>query len=303
MSDADRLGDELQSRLRGLAGGAERTAVPGMADVRRRRARRQRNAALATAAAVVAVVGAATLVLQPLGDDPRLQPIGPGPSASRSTDAGGTSTLPTGTSAGPPPTSSPSTQTSASTTPVQPQNPILALDLSSLATRDELTASGVPVRSDNLGSAPGTPFIPPLCGAATWQEGYSDPLDFIGGSFSLDQGTLQLDLMSYPDAVAANAALVKLKDDARACPTVNEFLTAEVSAVGLAVGEEFVTFRLNSESSADGSVRPIWITIARTGNVLVEAVVTVDSAQADTTGNEQQTRDAAQTNVDHLLAG
>lgn len=314
MSDADRVGDELHSRLRGLARGAEQTSVPGLADVRRRQARRQRNTMLATAVAVVGVVGAAALVLQPLGDDPSIQPIGPGLTASRTAETG--TTTPS-TSATAPPSTTPSTSTSTGTStststgtstssapPVDPEEPadeILAIDLGSLVTVDELAAAGVPAAETDVGDD-GQPTLPWMCTASSWQEQYSGPADFVSGTYSLGAGLLYVDLLGYPSAPEANLALVKLKEDARACPVVNEFLSIEVTAVGLAVGEEFVTFRMDSESGEDGTVSPIWVTIARVGNVLVSSSVTEDQL-GDTSDNEQITRDAAQANVDHLLAG
>lgn len=315
MSDGDRVDDELQSALRGLSQGAAQTTAPGLADVRRRRARRQRNAVLATVASVVVVLGGATLALQPFGGDPRLQPIGPVLTASRTAEStsaappsstGGASTSGASTSAASTDPASTGTSTSASgstsTTPVDTADPILTIDLDSLATLDELTAAGLPATSADPGGS-AQPTLPALCTSASWQEQYSDPGDFVAGTFALAASTLQIHLLEYDDSVAANAALVTLKDDARACPTVFEGTTIEVTAVGIAVGQEFVTFRIDAESGQDGSINQIWVTVARQDNLLVEAVVTEDTPGRDAAGNEQQTRDAAQANVDHLLAG
>lgn len=306
MPDAEQTGDELRGRLRGLARGAEQTAAPGLGDVRRRRALRQRNASVATAAAVVAVVGATALILQPFGDDPSVQPLGPGLSSSRSAAVPSTTTPttgPSGQTSASASTTSPATSTTTDTSapPVEPPATIRTLDLDSLVTPAELTAAGVPVGSADPGGS-GQPTLPVMCAVTTWQEQYSDPGDVVDGSYSLGESTLLIHLLGYDDAIAANAALVKLKEDARACPTVNEFANIEVTAVGVAVGEEFVTFRIDSESGADGSIRPIWVTVARLGNVLVEAAVTEDAVGSDDSDNQQQTRDAAQANVDHLLA-
>lgn len=309
MPDAEPTGDELRGRMRGLARGAEQTAAPGLGDVRRRRARRQRNASVATAAGVVAVVGATALILQPFGGDPSVRPLGPGLTSSRST-ASASSASPPASSSVPSSTSTPTSTTSPSTSsatetstpPVEPADPSLSLDLGSLVTLAELTAAGVPAGSADPGGS-GQPTLPVMCTATTWQEQYSDPDDFVDGIYSLGDSTLLIHLLGYDDSITANAALVKLKEDARACPTVNEFATIEVTAVGIAVGEEFVTFRIDSESGEHGSIRPIWVTVARVGNVLVEAVVTEDAVGSDDSDNEQQTRDAAQANVEHLLAG
>lgn len=303
--DHDQFGDELHAALRGLSRGAAQTAAPGLADVRRRRVRRQRSAVMGTVAAVAVVLGGATVALQPFGGDPDVQPLGPGLTASRT--AGSTSvTAPPSDSA--PPTSpasstGPTTATSGSTstTPVGPPDPILSLDLDSLVTLDELTGAGVPADSADPGGS-AQPTLPALCTATTWQEQYSDPGDFVAGTYALGDSTLLIHLLEYDDTIAANAALVKLKDDARACPTIFEGSTIAVTAVGVAVGEEFVTFRIDAESGQDGSINQVWVTVARLDNVLVEAVVTEDDPGSDATGNEQQTRDAAQANVDHLLA-
>ncbi|MBA2389890.1 MAG: hypothetical protein H0V67_06490, partial [Geodermatophilaceae bacterium] len=93
------------------------------------------------------------------------------------------------------------------------------------------------------------------------------------------------------------------KEDARACPTVNEFLTVEVTAVGSAIGDEFVVFALDAESGEDGSVERIWVTIAREGNVLVAGALDRDPGFAgDVSGDEQLSRAAAEANVEHLRA-
>jgi len=314
VSDADRVGDELHSRLRGLSRGAEQTPTPGMADVHRRQARRQRNTMLATAVAVVGVVGAATLVLQPLGEDPRVQPAGPGLTASRTVESGSTTTPASSTA---PPSTTPSTSTSTGTSPptgtstssappVDPEVPedqIYALDLGSLVLADELTNAGISLRSAQQGDADGQPTLPPMCSASSWQEQHSGPSDRVSGGYVIDGGELVFDLLAYPSAFEANAALVKLKEDARACPVLNEFLAVEVTAVGSAIGDEFVVFALDAESGEDGSVERIWVTIARVENVLVAATVDRDPGFAgDTSGDEQLSRTAAQANVDHLLA-
>lgn len=314
MSDAEPTGDELRGRMRGLARGAEQTPAPGLGDVRRRRARRQRNASVATAAGVVAVVGATALILQPFGGDPSVRPLGPGPASSRSTEGSSSSSsappastsVQTSTSTS---TTSPSTSTSTSsptdtsTPPVEPADPILALDLGSLVLPDELTAVGISLQSDQLGDADGQPTLPPMCTASSWQEQYSGPDDRVSGGYVIEDGQLGFDLLAYPSASEANAALVKLKEDARACPVVNEFLAVTVTAVGVAVGDEFVVFVLDSESGEDGSVERIWVTIARVDNVLVSATVDRDQGFAgDVSGDEQLSRTAAQANVDHLLA-
>lgn len=303
--DTDHVGDDLQAALRGLSRGAAQTAAPGLPDVRRRRARRQRSAVLGTVAAVVVVLGGATVALQPFGGDPEVQPIGPGLTASRTAGSASVTpppsdnTSPTDPASATGPSTS-STSSSTSTTPVEPPEPILGLDLDSLVTLDELTVAGLPAASADPGGS-AQPTLPALCTSASWQEQYSDPGDFVAGTYALDASTLQIHLLEYDDTVAANAALVKLKDDARACPTIFEGSTIEVTAVGVAVGEEFVTFRIDAESGQDGSINQIWVTVARLNNVLVEAVVTEDDPGSDAGGNEQQTRDAAQANVDHLI--
>lgn len=74
--------DVLRGRMRDLARGAEQTSVPGLADVQHRRVRRQRNIALTTGLAVVAVLGSTALLLNPFGDNPTIQPVGPGPTVT-----------------------------------------------------------------------------------------------------------------------------------------------------------------------------------------------------------------------------
>ncbi len=303
--------------MRDLAREAEQTSVPGLADVLHRRDRRQRNTVLASTLAVIAVLGSTALFLNPFGDNPTIAPIGPGTTVTSeaittvplplpTTDPVQTTSEPTGSTAsssGNQTTqpSQPETETETSSPPSEPEDPILAIDLGSLVLPDELTNAGISLQSAQLGDADGQPTLPPMCTASSWQEQYSGPSDFVSGTYSLGAGLLFVDLLGYPSAPEANLALVKLKEDARACPVVNEFLSIEVTAVGIAVGEEFVTFRMDSESGEDGTVSPIWVTIARTGNVLVAAAVTEDHL-ADTGDNEQITRDAAQANVDHLLA-
>lgn len=300
--------DELREPLRNLARQAEQTASPGLADVRRRRARRQRNTLLAAGLAVVAVLGSTALFLNPFGDDLSIQPIGPGltttvqPSQSPST---GTSEPPAGSSS----TTSASPAGSASTGGGEQSSPpagdsTLSLDFASVVTEAELDAAGVAVGSGTELPGAGQPTIPGLCTGPPWQEQYSTPGDRIGGSYPLDGGRLVMDLFGYSDGVAANAALVKLKQDARDCPTVNEFLQITVTAVGSAIGDEFVVFALDSESGRDGSIERIWVTIARVSNVLVSATVDRDPGfTGDVSGDEALSRAAAQANVDHLLAG
>ena len=306
MSDADRVGDELHSRMRQLARGAEQTAAPGLADVRRRRARRQRNTTLGAAVAVVGVVGGAALVLQPLGENPRVEPLGPGLTASQTASTGRTAPA---TSTGAPSTVSTSSATSTSaentsTSPEEPPDELLTLDLGSLVLPAELEDAGIALQSGVQGDADGQPTLPPMCAAGSWQEEHSFPTDRVSGGYGIDGGELVFDLLAYPSATAANAALVKLKEDARACPVVNEFLTVEVTAVGSAVGDEFVVFALDAESGQDGSIERIWVTVARVDNVLVAATVDRQEGFAgDTSGDEQLSRTAAQANVDHLLAG
>jgi hypothetical protein len=312
--------------MRDLARGAEQTSVPGLADVQHRRVRRQRNIALTTGLAVIAVLGSTALLLNPLGDNPTIQPVGPGPTVTLEPPPVGPPSLPTTEPAVTAPdrseqqtsqpassssdasqtggqTSSPPSDTAQTSSPPDTVDPILAIEESSLVTQEELAAAGVPVEGPNSGDLDGQPTLPQLCTATDWQEQYSNFTDFVSGSYPITGGTLLVDLLSYPSAAEANLALVKLKEDARACPTVNEFASVEVTAVGSAIGEEFVVFRLDSESGQDGSVQPIWITIARTGNVLVSAAVTEDDNGSDTTDNEQQTLDAAAANVEHLQAG
>jgi len=314
-ADEDR--DELRGRMRDLARHAERTSAPGLADVRHRRDRRQRNTAMATAFAVVAVLGTTALILNPFGDDTTIQPIGPGLTASSEAISSPGSPLPTSepvVTTGSPSSATGSPgggQTSTATTGTQPdpdpdpepEDPVLAIDFRSLVTAEELDAAGVQTRGPNLGDADGQPTIGPLCAASSWQEQYANPRDFVGGGYPVDSGQVLLDLLSYPSSAEANLALVKLKEDARACPTVNEFLTVEVTAVGSAIGDEFVVFALDAESGEDGSVERIWVTIAREGNVLVAAALDRDPGfTGDVSGDEQLSRAAAEANVEHLRA-
>ncbi len=312
--DGDR--DELRGRMRDLSRHAEQTSAPGLADVRHRRDRRQRNTAMATGLAVVAVLGSTALFLNPFGDDTSIQPVGPGPTTS--SEAITSPLTPSPTTGSVPTTGSPSGstgaqggQTSASPTdtgsntetePV-PGDPLLAIDFGSLVTAEELDAAGVQTRGPDLGDADGQPTLGPMCTASSWQEQYANPRDFVGGGYPVDGGQVLLDLLSYPSAAEANLALVKLKEDARACPTVNEFLTVEVTAVGSAIGDEFVVFALDAESGEDGSVERIWVTIAREGNVLVAAALDRDPGfTGDVSGDEQLSRAAAEANVEHLRA-
>lgn len=289
--------DELQARMRGLSRGAERTAAPGLADVRHRRARRQRNTVLGTSLAVVGVLSAGFLVLSPLGADERIQPIGPGPTASAPTSTSSAPTSPT-------PTSATSTSSAATSAPTDPPEAFFTLDLGSLPVPDDLTNAGISLQSAQGGDADGQPTLPPLCTASSWQEQHSDPVDRVSASYVSDGASLVYDLLAYDDEVVANAALVKLKDDARACPVVNEFLEVTVAAVGVAVGEEFVDFALDVESGEDGSVERIWVTVARVGNVLVAATVDRDPGfDGDVSGDQDLSRTVAQVGVDHLLAG
>ncbi|MBA3523209.1 MAG: hypothetical protein H0T85_01370 [Geodermatophilaceae bacterium] len=267
--------DDMAVRLSALGRASELTDGPGLADVHRRRDRRQRRLGVTAGTATLAVFAAVAIVLvQPFGGPNAIAPAGPPGQV--------TTTTPT------------------RTTTVAAPSFVLAADSS--VTRADLAAAGVPVGSSDLGDPDGQPTLPPLCAADSWQQAYSDPGSFLSSSFSIDGGMLAVDLLSYDGDVAANAALVKLKDDARACPVVNEFTGVEVTAVGSAIGDEFVIFRLDTESGQDGSISPIWVAIARAGNVLVSAAVSQDEAQ-EAQDNQQVSRDAAQAGVDHLLAG
>lgn len=299
--------DDLRASMRELARQAGQTTAPGLADVRHRRSRRQRNLVLASGLAVVAILGSTTLWLNPFGDSPSIQPIGPGPTAviSPGPSAGPSTGRPAPSSDRP--STGPTTPAAPTTGPAGTEpaaDPVIALDLGSLVTAGELDSAGVRTQATDIGDADGQPTLPPMCGAGSWQEEHSNPVDRVSGGYPIDGGQLVLDLLGYPDAVAANAALVQLKEDARACPTVNEFLTVTVTAVGSAIGDEFVVFALDSESGQDGSIERIWVTIARVDNVLVSATIDRDPGFAgDVGGDEQLSRSAAQANVDHLLAG
>lgn len=302
--------DELRGRMHALARQVQQQPGAGLADVRRRRARRQRTTAARTGLAVVAVLGAVALVLPAVGEDTSVRPIAPVPSGTLTqpgTPSAPVTTVPDPTA----PTTTPPTSgapegtgsTSTSTTPPTVTDGSYALDLGSLVTSDELRRFGVPTTSTAVGDGGSQPTIPGLCTGPTWQEQYSSPRDRVAGGYQLDGGRLLADLLAYSDGVQANAALVKLKEDARACPTVNEFLQISVTAVGSAIGDEFVVFALDSENGRDGSKERIWVTIARIGNVLVEATLDRDPGYAgDVTGDQQLSRDAAQAGVDHLLA-
>lgn len=305
--------DELRGRMRDLARQAEQTSAPGLADVRHRRARRQRNTALGTGLAVVAVLGSTALWLNPFGENSSIQPIGPGPTATLEPTTGPTLTSPTGAPSGTAgggqsgesgsPTSSAPTDTEATSSPPETVDPILAIDLGSLVTAEELDAAGVTTQGPGVGDADGQPTLPPLCTASSWQEQYSGPSDRVSDGYVIDGGQVVLDLLAYPSDGEANAALVKLKEDARACPMVNEFLTVTVTAVGAAIGDEFVVFAMDSESGEDGSVERIWVTIARLDNVLISATLDRDPGFAgDVSGDEQLSRAAANANVEHLEA-
>ena len=313
--------DELRGRMHALARQVQQQPGAGLADVRRRRARRQRTTAAGTGLAVVAVLGAVVLVLPAVGEDASVRPIAPAPSvtltqpgtpSAPATTVPGTPSAPattvpdpTATTTTPPTSSAPqgTGSTSASTTAPTVTGGSYALDLDSLVTPDELRRFGVPTTSTAVGDGGSQPTIPGLCTGPTWQQQYSSPRDRVAGSYQLDGGLLLADLLAYSDGVQANAALVKLKEDARACPTVNEFLQITVTAVGSAIGDEFVVFALDSESGLDGSKERIWVTIARIGNVLVEATVDRDPGYAgDVSADQQLSRDAAQAGVDHLLA-
>lgn len=296
------VADELRGRMRDLARRAGQTDAPGLADVQQRRARRQRNTVLATGLAVVAVLGSTALFLNPFGADPSIQPIGPGPTATvtPTVEAEGPRTIdPTEPTGG-------STSSAGTTTSIPPDETTsqpLALDLGSLATADELAAAGVVVQGEGIGDADGQPTLPPMCTASSWQEQHSSPIDRVSDAYVIDDGQVVLDLLAYPSATEANAALVKLKEDARSCPTVNEFLTVSVTAVGEAIGDEFVVFAMDSESGEDGSVERIWVTIARVDNVLVAATLDRSPGFAgDVSGDESLSRAAATANVDHLQA-
>lgn len=302
--------DELRGRMHALARQVQQQHGAGLTDVRRRQARRQRTTAAGTGLAVVAVLGAVVLVLPAVGEDASVHPIAPVPSVTRTQP--GTPSAPATTVPDPtaqtttPPTSGAPQGTgsaSASTTAPTVTEGSYALDLGSLVTPDELRRFGVPTTSTAVDDGGSQPTIPGLCTGPTWQEQYSSPRDRVAGSYQLDGGRLLGDLLAYSDGVQANAALVKLKEDARACPMVNEFLQISVTAVGSAIGDEFVVFALDSESGLDGSKERIWVTIARIGNVLVEATLDRDPGYAgDVTGDQQLSRDAAQAGVDHLLA-
>ncbi|MGI8533136.1 MAG: hypothetical protein ACR2KN_09035 [Geodermatophilaceae bacterium] len=302
--------DELRGRMHALARQVQQQPGGGLADVRRRRVRRQRTTAAGTGLAVVAVLGAVALVLPAVGEDASVRPIAPAPSVTLTqpgTPSAPATTVPDPTA----PTTTPPTSgapqgtgsTSTSTTPPTLTEGSYALDLGSLVTPDELRRFGVPTTSTAIGDGGSQPTIPGLCTGPTWQEQYSSPRDRVAGSYQLDGGQLLADLLAYSDGVQANAALVKLKEDARACPTVNEFLQITVTAVGSAIGDEFVVFALDSESGLDGSKERIWVTIARIGNVLAEATLDRDPGYTgDISADQQLSRDAAQAGVDHLLA-
>lgn len=285
--------DELRGRMRELARQAEQVPVRGLADVRHRRARRQRNTALGTGLAVVAIVAAVTFLLPPFGEGTSIQPIGPGGTVTITRPPGSTSPDPAGSTGGGSPPSEES-----------PSPPVQTIDFGSLVSAAELEAAGVPTVGPDLGDLDGQPTLPGLCTGPTWQEQYSQPSDRVSGGYPIDGGQVLVDLLAYDGDVAANAALVKLKEDARACPVVNEFLSVSVTAVGSAIGAEFVVFALDAESGQDGSVERILVTVARVGNVLVEAALDRDFGYAgDVSGDEQLSRSSAQANVDHLLTG
>lgn len=291
--------------MRELARQAEQTDVPGLADVQHRRDRRQRNTVLGTGVAVLAVLGSTALFLNPFGADPSIQPIGPGPSSTVTSVAGGTQTIdpapPTG--AGQSGATGGSTPSGGTGTAAPPDETPLEIDLGSLATAAELSAAGVVVPGAGIGDADGQPTLPPMCTAGSWQEQHSDPVDRVSDAYVVDGGLVVLDLLAYPSGTDANAALVKLKEDARACPLVNEFLSVEVTAVGEAIGDEFVVFALDSESGEDGAIERIWVTVARLDNVLVAATLDRDPGFAgDVSGDESLSRAAATANVEHLQA-
>ncbi|CAN5157998.1 hypothetical protein BH20ACT5_BH20ACT5_21540 [soil metagenome] len=313
------MSDELRDRFTAFASDAEDLSPPGLADVHHRRVRRQRTAVAATGLAVLAVLGTGAIWFAPIGDTQSIDPLGPpGPSAPIDSDTAptpepttfapttaapstGPSVAPSGTPVDPAPTTASAT---ASTVPPEEPATTYTIDFRSLVPAEDLDAAGIRTLGPDLGDADGRPTLPELCTASSFTEQYSNPLDFISGGYPVEGGTLIIDLLAYPSAPEASRALVKLKEDARACPTINEFASVSVTAVASSIGDEFVVFALDSESGEDGSVERIWITTARVDNVLVQIALDREPGfTGDVGGDEQITRTAAAANVAHLEAG
>lgn len=309
------MSDELRERFSAFASVAEEMTPPGLGDVHRRRIRRQRTAVAGTAVAVVAVIASGAIWLAPIGDTQSIDPLGPGLSPTVTTSdpeptvevtsaapSADPSPAPEATSTGSAPTvttTTPTTETPIGETPAV----TYSINFRSLVPAEDLDAAGIRTLGPDLGDADGRPTLPEMCTASSFPEQYSNPRDFIGGGYPVEDGTLIIDLLDYPTAPEASRALVKLKEDARACPTINEFASVSVTAVASSIGDEFVVFALDSESGEDGSVERIWITIARVSNVLVSVALDRDPGFAgDVSGDEQITRTAAAANVEHIEA-
>lgn len=303
------MSDELRERFSAFASVAEEMTPPGLGDVHRRRIRRQRTAVAGTAVAVVAVIATGAIWLAPVGDTQSIDPLGPAPSPTVTSDDPAptveVTSVPPSTPL-PSPTSPAGTTTASATAAPPEENPAAenyTIDFRSLVPAEDLDAAGIRTLGPDLGDADGRPTLPELCTASSFPEQYSNPRDFISGGYPVEGGTLIIDLLDYPTAPEASRALVKLKEDARACPTINEFASVSVTAVAASIGDEFVVFALDSESGEDGSVERIWITIARVSNVLVSAALDRDPGFAgDTSGDEQITRTAAAANIAHIEA-
>lgn len=250
--------DQLRERFVALRSAVERSDAAGLHDVRVRRTRRARNqVAAATAATVAALALGGVVVLPQLSPD-------------ATTSAGGAEVLNDSTGAGGSDRDEQGGQAAADTGAPEVVGS-LGLDTvaTSLLTGPELLALGEgnpQLQVENPG-----PSFPPLCGATTGAQQYSEPIQELSVRYTVADGSVSQFAAEYSTATAATEAIDRLLVDARNCPDSNPDGRLNVSS--RTPGQSLVLSFIEPAAGPNGAPRFSDITIVRTANVLLEVAL------------------------------
>jgi hypothetical protein len=176
---------------------------------------------------------------------------------TRTDPTGATGAVPSSTSSTPPPTSAP---TSATTAPGAG-----ALTTDALLTADDLAGIGLEVGA----AVPrDEPVLPALCGAGSWSETWSAPLQGVGQDLPGPGATVTEHVVGYADEATTVAAFDRLVQDAADCPAPDTGGSVTVTAVDVGLGDDSAVF-LVDDGGRDGSVLTTWAVAVRHGDRLL----------------------------------
>ncbi|MDQ3732669.1 MAG: hypothetical protein M3400_01495 [Actinomycetota bacterium] len=244
------MSDQLRERFDALRTVADNNAG-GLRDVHARRARRTRTrVATASAATVAALALGGVLVFPHVAENSTTSAAG----GQAQRDAGGdqgTDNDEMAAEQAPP--------QDASTGP-------LSLTFDSLLTAPELAALGE-LDPQPQGDDP-VPVFPPMCGAATASEQYSNPLSEVAVLHAVSDATVSQYAAEYGSDIAAVEAMDRLLSDALSCRDPN--VMSGLSVTSRVPGAEIVLSLVEPTAGPEGGPRFTDITILRAANVVVE---------------------------------